>query len=245
MKRKMNALSRRYGTALQMHLRRSRFRRAKRDVKGAEALGREAVALGLETLDVARIHEQALVILDGRITKGGSSEGRGAARRKQANAFFAEAINPIEQTHAAARQSRNQSSQLNETLRRRTEQLAASNRRLKQKIAGRKTAEEALKQSGEHQKTLLKESVRLQQRLQRLTHRMLVAQESERNKISQGLRDEIVQTLLGINVRMLALQAGATADITGLQKEIASTQELVASSGKIMRRVTRGFGNGS
>lgn len=231
--------------ALQMHLRRSRFRRAKRDVKGAEALGREAVALGLETLDVARIHEQALVILDGRITTGGSSEGRGAARRKQASAFFAEAINPIEQTHASALQSRNQLSRLNETLRRRTEQLAASNRRLRQKIVRRKTAEEALKQSGEHQKTLLKESVRLQQRLRRLTHRLLVAQESERNRVSQGLRDEIVQTLLGINVRMLALQAGATADITGLQKEIASTQELVASSGESMRRVAQGFGRGS
>ena len=48
--------------------------------------------------------------------------------------------------------------------------LAASNRSLKQGIAQRKIAEEALKQSGEHYQDLLEESLTLQTHLRCLTH---------------------------------------------------------------------------
>ena len=233
MKRKLIALSRRYGIALHEHL----WQRSGASLAEAQGLGRHAVAIGLETLDMARIHEQALVSLDGALTGNG--------RNTRANAFFAEAINPIEETHLSAREARVRWSELNETVRRRTVELAASNRQLTDGRATRKTAQEALRQSGEHQKKLLKESVQLQQRLRRLTHRLLVSQENERMKISRGLRDEIAQTLLGINVRLLSLKMGGTVNTKGLRKEIASTQQLVAKSAKALHRVARGFKRGS
>jgi signal transduction histidine kinase len=83
---------------------------------------------------------------------------------------------------------------------------------------------------------LVKESRRLQKHLRHLTHQILSAQEEERKKISRDLHDEIAQTLLGINVRLLTLKNGATANTESLQKEIASTQRLVKESVKTMSR---------
>ena len=108
--------------------------------------------------------------------------------------------------------------------------LAASERSLKQGIAQRKTAEEALKKSGEHYSTLLEESLALQEHLRHLTHQILLAQEAERRKLSRDLRDQIAQTLLGINVRLLALRRAAKGNRATLKKEIANTQRLVQES---------------
>jgi len=245
MKCKLMTLSRRYEAALRKHLGQSHrvgTRISRASLGAAQGLGRQAVATGLEPLEMARLHEQALVALDGQ---GERLPARaGAARGKLASDFFAEAISPIEETHLTARRARAHLSELNKTLRRRTVELADSNRRLKRRIAKRKTAEEALRQSRGHQTKLLKESLRLERSLRRLTHRLLAGHENERKKISRELRDEIAQTLLGINVRLLSLKADATVNTEGLQKEIASTQELVARSAKSVRRVARGLERG-
>jgi signal transduction histidine kinase len=94
----------------------------------------------------------------------------------------------------------------------------------------RKTAEAALRRSVNDCAKLLQESHHLQKHLQQCTHRILSAQENERSKLSYELRDEIAQTLLGINVRLLTLKKGAGAGSRGLAKEIASTQRLVKQS---------------
>ena len=106
----------------------------------ARGLGRQAVASGLETLDVARIHEQALATLEASSSRDGII--------KRAGMFFAEAITPIEKTHRAALKANARLDQLNKKLGRRTVDLAASNRSLKQGIAQRKAVEQALKKSG-------------------------------------------------------------------------------------------------
>jgi two-component system chemotaxis response regulator CheB len=108
--------------------------------------------------------------------------------------------------------------------------LAASPRSLEQGIGQRKTMEGALKQSREHYKTLLDESLALETHLRRLTHQILMAQEAERKRISHDLRDEIAQTLLGINVRLLTLKKAAKGNRATLKKEIANTQRLVQES---------------
>ena len=90
--------------------------------------------------------------------------------------------------------------------------------------------EAALKQSRANYKSLLDESLALQNHLRRLTHRLLLVQEAERKKLSRDLRDEIAQTLLGINVRLLSLKRAATGNRATLKKEIASTQRLVQQS---------------
>jgi signal transduction histidine kinase len=123
----------------------------------------------------------------------------------------------------------------------RTVDLAASNRSLKQGIARRKTVELAFEMSRGHHKTLLKESLALQEHLQRLTRRILSAQEDKRREIGHELQDEIAQTLLGINVRLLALKKAAAANAKGFKKEIARTQRLVYMSAKTIERFAREY----
>jgi signal transduction histidine kinase len=117
--------------------------------------------------------------------------------------------------------------------------LAASNRSLKLGIEQRKTMEAALKESGNHYKALLDESLALQEHLRLLTHQILSAQETERKEISRELRDEIAQTLLGINVRLLTLKSAAKGDTATLKKEIANTQWLVQESVRLINRFAR------
>ena len=117
--------------------------------------------------------------------------------------------------------------------------LAASKRSLKQGIAQRKSMEAALKESGEHYESLLEESLALQAHLRHLTHRILSAQETERKKLSHDLRDEIAQTLLGINVRLLTLKKAAKGNTANLRIEIANTQRLVRESVQSINQFAR------
>ena len=64
----------------------------------------------------------------------------------------------------------------------------------------------------------MKESWRLQKHLRHLTHQILSAQEEKRKKISRELQDEIAQTLLGINVRLLTLKKEAGRQHQGPQE---------------------------
>jgi signal transduction histidine kinase len=162
---------------------------------------------------------------------------------KRAEIFFTEAITPIEQTHLAARNAHTHLRQLTETLGRRTGELAAANRQLQRGIARRKSVEAALKKSGEHYARLLKESLQLQGGLRKLTHHVLATHENERKNISHELQDEIAQTLLGINVRLLLLKQDARSNTQGLKNEIASTQRLVAKSAQSVRRAARKLEN--
>jgi signal transduction histidine kinase len=231
MKRKLSALSQRYVTALKKHLKQG----PRASLQPALRLGRQALTLGLETLELARIHERALVTLKASNGKNGPSE--------RAETFFSEAITPIVETHRAARQSKIDLNRLNEALGQRTAELATTNRQLKRGIVRRKSVEAALKKSGEHYAKLLKDSLQLQESLRQLTHQVLAAQEDERKKLSTELQDEIAQTLLGINVRLLSLKHEARSNTKGLKNEIASTQRLVAKSARSVRRVAREFRN--
>lgn len=229
MKQEFIRFSQRYVTALRKHLKPG----SRASLEPALSLGRRAVALGLETLELARIHEGALVMLELSKAKNGLI--------KRAEIFFNEAITPIVETHRAARQCKTDLHHLNESLDRRTLELAATNRQLQRGVIRHKSVEAALKKRGVHDARLLKKSLQLQESLRRLTHRLLTAQENERKKISIELQDEIAQTLLGINVRLLLLKEEARSNTKGLKNEIASTQRLVVKSARSVRRVAREF----
>jgi len=205
------------------------------DLQPALGLGRRAVVLGLETLDMARVHERTLAILKLSHSKNGIA--------RQAEVFFTEAITPIVETHRAARQSKIDLQRMNQMLNRRTAELAVTNRQLQRGVVRRKSVEAALKLSGVHYAKLLKDSLELQEGLRQLTHRVLAAQEEERKKISRELQDEIAQTLLGINVRLISLKQEARSNTKGLKNEIANTQRLVVKSARSVRRAARGFGS--
>jgi signal transduction histidine kinase len=227
MKQNLIRLSRRYVWALRKYLTLGRGA----TLQPARGLGIQAVKLGLETLDMARIHVEALAAVE-------ASSGRDGFLRK-ADIFFAEAIVPIEKMHRAALKTNAHLAEANETLDRQTMDLAAANRSLKQGIARRKTAEKALRASGGQSKKLLEKSHSLQNHLRDLAHQIMATQEIKRKEISHELQDEIAQTLLGINVRLLTLKNDATIDATGFKKEIASTQRLVEESIKSINRFAR------
>jgi PAS domain S-box-containing protein len=107
----------------------------------------------------------------------------------------------------------------------RMEGLARANRELKLEIVHREMAEAALKKSEE--------------RLRHLSHQLLLTQEDERKRISRELHDEIVQTLVGINVHLASLTVRYPVDIKDLRKKIARTQRLVEKSVEVVHRFAR------
>src|SRR5579863_1377999 len=115
MKQKLIGLSQRYVAGLRKHLQQG----PRASLQPALMLGRQAVTLRLETLDLARIHEQAVTTLELSSSKNGFI--------KRAEIFFTEANTSIVETHRAARQSKMDLSQLNGTLNRRTAELATAN----------------------------------------------------------------------------------------------------------------------
>jgi signal transduction histidine kinase len=126
--------------------------------------------------------------------------------------------------------------QPNETLSRRTAALAASNRQLQRGIARHQVKEVAFQKSGRQHDQCLQESLRLQKQLRQLTHQALAAQEDERKSISLELQNEIAQTLLGINVRLLSLKLEARNHGAGLNNKIAKMQELLGKSAAALRQ---------
>jgi hypothetical protein len=213
MKRTLLALSRSYLAALQKFLQQS----AELRPRLASGLGDAAVALGVETLELARIHENALaVILDGAI---------GTARKRIARraAFFFSKVNvAIEKTHVPVREAKNRLEQLSDKLNRRTQQLAASKRELKRGIVARKAAHEDFKKCSAHTTRLLEESCELQDHLRELTRQIFSTKGGRQKKLSGELHEEVAQTLLEINVRLITLKQGAVASATGRTERIVA-----------------------
>jgi signal transduction histidine kinase len=215
---------RRYQAALRKHLKQG----PGASLQPALSLGSRIAALGLETLDLSRFHEQALMALLS------PSDSSGARQRmiKRAKLFFAEAIVPIEKTHRAALKADVCVHQLTKTLRRRTVESSASTRYLERGIAKRQSVEAALKKSGKRHTKLLAELHRLQKQLRDLTRTSLLAQEDERQESSSQLHDDMAQALIAIDLRLLMLKKSARTSTANLRKEIDKTQQLVKKSVK-------------
>lgn len=230
MNAKLRSLARRYQAALRQHLQPGRA-----NLNSARGLGGQALAAGLQTLDLAKLHEQTLV---SEVLPGCPAHKR-VALIKQAGIFFAAAITPIEKTHRSTQAAAAHLQKFIETLSQRTVELAASNLELSQEILQRKAVEEALKNSKRHYSELLDQSDRLQAQLRRLSRQILSAQEDERKKISRELHDVIAQTLTGINIRLATLKKEALLNTKGLDRNIARTQRLVEKSVNIVHQFAR------
>src|SRR5271154_2187189 len=122
---------------------------------------------------------------------------------------------------------------------RRLEGLAIANRELKKEVVQRRKAEIALKKSEAHYAQLFEESRHMQEQMRHLSRQLLLTQEEERRRISRELHDEIVQTLVGINVHLASLSVKARVDVKDLRRKIGRTQRLVEKSVTIVHRFAR------
>jgi signal transduction histidine kinase len=226
-----NKFSRRYQAALLTYLKQPPGTR----LEPAHGMGRHALTAGLQTLDIAKLHEQILV---NQVLPRHPEAKRGALI-KRAGVFFTEAIAPIEKVHESARDAAVHLNQIVEMLSQRTVELAASNLDLENEIAQRKAMEAALKKSEQHYSRLLTQSDRLQEQLRQLSRQILSTQEEERREISRELHDVIAQTLTGINVRLAALKKDAALNTKGLDRNITRTQRLVEKSVSIVHQFAR------
>jgi len=227
-KSKRGGFARQYKTALRRYLESGKSG----DLAAAAKVGRRAVTLGLETLDLAVVHERALPVRE-LPDWSPADRNRGI---KRARIFFAEAILPLEETHRAARETNGRLNGLNRELEQRTRDLAAANSRLEREIARRRGVEKTLRRSERNSRELLERARGFQKELRLLSRRVLSAQEEERKRISRELHDVIGQMLTGINVRLAALKKEAAANSRGLAGKISRTQMLVEKSVDVVHR---------
>ena len=108
-------------------------------------------------------------------------------------------------------------------LRKKTEALA-------REVVRRKEGQRAIKATQRQHLALQLASHIMQRKLRLLTRQVISAQEEERKQISRELHDEVVQTLIGINVQLAALGKGASDGLHTLKEKIAITQKIVAKS---------------
>lgn len=231
MKPKLANWAHRYQTALRRYLRQGRHA----NLATARGFGSQALADGLQTLDLAKVHEATLVM---HVLPAYPPRRHGALI-KQAGVFFAAAVTPIEETHHSVQRTASELGLFVAALSQRTVELAASNLKLTAEVAQRKSAEKALLKSERHYSRLLAQSDLLQEQLRLLSRQILSAQEDERRKISRELHDVIAQTLTGINVRLAALKTEAAVNTKGLDRNIARTQKLVERSVDIVHQFAR------
>jgi signal transduction histidine kinase len=189
--------------------------------------------LRMETLDLAKIHEEVMAQLP---TTGIDAEILEKQRKRGALFFYAVVLSVLKGRDSA------HLTELNLSLDQRATELADSRREIKRQIAERKSGQRALKQIEINAENLVKESAEMKQRLQTMTHQILKAHELERKEMSLQLQDEIAQTLLGIHVRLLALKKEAADSSASLTQEIATTQQLVEQSVEAIRRYATEIG---
>ena len=126
-------------------------------------------------------------------------------------------------------------------VRQRLEVMAAANQKLKREIIQRQKGEAALRKSEAHYAHLFEQSRQMQEQMRHLSRQLLLTQEEERKRISRELHDEIVQTLVGINVHLASLTVVGVLNLKDLRKKISRTQRLVEKSVTIVHRFARGL----
>ena len=203
----------------------------------AHALGKMALKLEMETLEVAKLHDLAVASLLPQEADTGARESLMA----KAAMFFSETINPIEQTHPAVREVQADIQEMHLTLAQRTTDLADMNWRLKVQTTERKAFAALHQQKDQSSKQLMADSKLLEEQLQSMAREILSANEAVRKKMSLQLNDEIAQALLGINLRMAALKNQISTNQADLNKEIAIIQGLVEHSVRIIKHLAHEF----
>ncbi len=227
MKPELTRLARRYKTALRQHLKQG----LRASLQTASRIGRDALALRLATLELARIHERAFF--------GAAPTNPNQGLKRRAENFFVKASTPIIEARHSVPAQQSAAIRLKDMTDRWAAELKTTNRELQRAMAQREVKASFCQKDGKHQTKCLGEALKLQKRLRLDSHRVLAALENERKQISHELQDEIAQGLLGINVRLHTLREQARSNPEGLQNEIAIARRLVVQSAQSVQRFAR------
>jgi PAS domain S-box-containing protein len=136
--------------------------------------------------------------------------------------------------HSARAQLAQHARRLEGLVANRTAELTATNLRLEGSI-------DSIRKGAAKRRTLLRNSQIVQGKLRRLTRQFITAQEEERKQISRELHDEVVQTLVGINVALSAFAREAFPNPHPQRRKIAAIQTLVGKSVGAVHRFARGL----
>ncbi len=229
MKRKLTIVAQAYLSALREY----QLLGSRVSLQPALELGCRAFVLGLQPLEMEWLHKRALARLKLPAVAGLSD--------KRARRFLKDAMIPLVKIKRAGPQDEQRMRHLNRILDQRTAQLRTTKTQLQEGIAKRENLEMELQSKTNLLETLLRESLELQDGLKKLAHGEFTAQEKERLSLSRELVNNIAQTLLGVNVRLINLKHEAKNKGHELKHRIAGTQRAVASSVKTMRQLARKY----
>ncbi|MDD2598821.1 MAG: hypothetical protein PHO37_06310 [Kiritimatiellae bacterium] len=207
----------------QAALRRYLLQKEPADLLAALELGEQAVALGLETLSLARHHKKALASLVLPLDSASTL----AAQEEQARQFFAEMLIPVERTSETSLRLIARVHEVSEALRKCKEASSASASLLEESVVQRQEAEAALELSGRTCEKLVEEANSLNALLRDQTHERLVIQEKKRKAHSLHLQDVVAQSLLALDLKLLALQKSVEVNTEKLSNELDETERMV------------------
>lgn len=106
-------------------------------------------------------------------------------------------------------------------------------------ITERKRTEEAVQHSEEHYRELFHQAYQMQERLRRLSDRILEIQEQERTRISRDLHDEVGQALTAINVNLAVLHKTLPHPPPEAARRITDTRQLLEQTMEAVHRFSR------
>jgi signal transduction histidine kinase len=229
--RKIPKLSRAYRMALREYLNQA----PDSDISPARDLGVQAMGMGLKGLDLARLHEDALI----QVVMQFIPIPPDYDLVKEAGLFFDAVIHQIEGSDRISHGPNTQLLTSVRKLQRKTLDLATANKKLKSEIVQRKAVEKSLRISKETTGVLLLKAGKMQDELRFLSRRLFTVQEEERKRISRELHDVVAQTLTGIKIRLSAMTLQTAANSSDIHKKIFDTQQLIENSVDIVHQFAR------
>jgi signal transduction histidine kinase len=225
-----SSLSKKYQKILHAYL----VREGEEQLQRAYDLGRHALSRGCGVLDMVRLHHETLI----QLIAFAETPAVAVERAVAVETFLLEALSPFEVAHLGFRKAWKRLRQLNETLGRRNQALAAINKKLKGEILERRKAEKALRKSKEHYEQLFEQAHVMEENLRQLSNKLISVQEEERKNISRELHDEIGQSLTAVTVSIAMLKKHGLRD-PAFTKKVAVAQKLLEQSMETAHRFAR------
>ncbi len=194
-------------------------------LQSAYKMGCRALRGGMGVFDLARLHEGTLAEA---ITTAGTAGPRLALA---AEAFLLDALSPVAAARRGLPDAYVRLQCLDETLERRTRELASASAR-------QRPIEKALRASQERCCSLSRKTRSMKADLRQRSANVILAQEDERKRLSRELHDEVGQVLAAVNVDLVMLKRRARHD-RSLQRRVSATQALLERSMESVHRFAR------